>query len=415
MQILDFLDECTSNILREKRRNTVTSFGIFWGAFMLILLLGIGDGLEKGIYNSFRFYSTNSIHVYPDKTKIPINGIAAGTQIQLTNSDYEDVINKFGSSIKLAAVRSFMNSPVTVKYNNVIENYTLYGCSEQLYKIRSLEIKNGRFISKSDIEDKRKVVVIGHALVHDLFRNLDPVGKHIEINNQSFQVIGSFKSFKDGELGEKDNRQIYVPYTTHQYLFNKLSHIDNFSFIPLIDANKLENNIVQYLLRIKGLDSKDLTAFYSWNTQEEQEKFDSLFITIRFFVWFVSICTLLSGIVGITNMMLISINERRTEIGIRKVVGATPSSLMKMMTFECTAIVTLSGYLGIAISLGIVFALNIIMSQTSLGSFFFSPPEIQLEIVLYTILILFLAGLGSSYLPCRKIMRINPIDTINSK
>lgn len=405
----DEIEEILQTLKKNKGRTLLTAFGVFWGIFMLLILLGSGDGLEKGVTNMFRGFDLNSFHVYSRTTKIPYSGVQENRKIRLTNEDLSLIKSKFGKKIKYIGARSYTYSPALVKNENINERYDIEGVDPDVFYLRNIKLLEGRYVNGLDNMQRRSVVVIGSTVQEELYNNENVLGKYIQIESTYYKIIGVFESLREGEQADNQNKTIFTPHATFQTNFHRKNSIDN---IGIVAKNiRTEAQILSFLKKQHRVHPDD-KAIYAWNTRKEFSKYQGLFAAIRIFMWVIGIGTLLSGIVGVSNIMVINIKERTREIGIRKAIGSTPFAIIKMIILESILLTGVSGYLGLSIGLGIVEAINFMINKFNMKSEFFLNPEINLQVVMTSIITLILAGFFAAFLPARKAALIKPIEAL---
>ena len=407
----DEIQEISETLKKNKSRTLLTAFGVFWGVFMLLLLLGSGYGLEKGITNMFRGYDLNSFHIYSRTTKMPYEGVRENRRIRITNEDLSLIKSKFKTHIKYIGARSYTNNSVLVKNKSLNEKYDIYGVDADIFHLRNVRLREGRYVSDFDNTFNRLVAVIGFTVKEDLYENKSVLGKYIQIESSFYKIIGVFESLREGEQADSQNKTILIPHTTFQDNFNKKNIIDN---IGIVSGLNTEGAIISFLKKRHKVHPDD-KAIYTWNTRKEFSKYQGLFKAIRVFMWLIGIGTLLSGIVGVSNIMVINIKERTKEIGIRKAIGATPFSIIKMIVFEAIFLTGISGYIGLSIGLILIETINYALNTFNLKSEFFLNPEINLSIVLIAITVLVFAGFFAAFFPARKAALIKPIEALREE
>jgi putative ABC transport system permease protein len=408
----DEIQEIAETLKKNKSRTLLTAFGVFWGIFMLLLLLGSGNGLENGVTNMFRGYDLNSFHVYGKITKMPYEGVKENRRIRITNEDLNLIKSKFKNQIKFIGARSYTNSPVLVKSNNIDEKYDIYGVEADIFHLRNVNLEEGRYVNSFDNTQNRLVAVIGSTVKEDLYKNKNVLGKYIQIESSFYKIIGVFESLREAEQAENQNKTILIPHTIFQDNFNKKNVIDNIGIVAK-DVNT-EAEILSFLKKRHKVHPED-KAIYTWNTRKEFSKYQGLFKAISIFMWVIGIGTLLSGIVGVSNIMVINIKERTKEIGIRKAIGATPFSIIKMIVFESIFLTGISGYIGLSVGLILIETINYALNTFNLKSDFFLNPEINLAVVLSAILVLVFAGFFAAFFPARKAALIKPIEALREE
>jgi putative ABC transport system permease protein len=374
-----------------------------------LILLGSGDGLEKGVTNMFKGFDLNSFHIYGRTTKIPYEGVQENRKIRLTNEDLTLIKSKFGDNIKYIGARSYTYTPSLVKNKNINERYDIYGVDPDIFHLRNINLIQGRYINELDNSRNRLVAVIGTTIQEELYQNEEVIGKYIQIESTYYKVIGVFESFREGEESDNQNKTIFIPHVTFQNNFHRKNNIDN---IGIVAKNIRTEAKILSLLKKQHRVHPDDKAIYTWNTRKEFSKYQGLFAAIRIFMWVIGIGTLLSGIVGVSNIMVINIKERTKEIGIRKAIGSTPFAIIKMIILESIFLTGVSGYLGLSIGLLIVEGINYTINKFNMKSEFFLNPEINLQVVVTSIITLVIAGFFAAFLPARKAALIKPIEAL---
>lgn len=413
--------EIFSTIARNKLRTLLTALGVFWGILMLVLLLGSGNGLKNGVENTFSGFAVNSIYVWPQKTTLPYKGMKPGRFYTFRNGDYDALkaqvpeVNIVAPRIQLGGWRDGNN----VTRNNKYGNFQVMGDYPEYRYIEVLKIENGRYLNNLDMQDKRKVCVIGEQVRQELFTATEnPVGEYIKIKGVYFLVVGVFKSLKGkGEEADQDKRTIYIPYTTFQQAFNWGDRMGWFALTaaPGISAKEAEKQVKLALAARHRIAPEDERAIGAFNAEQEAEKFLGLFTGIRVFVWVVGLVTLLAGAIGVSNIMLIVVSERTKEIGIRKALGATPASIIFLIVQESVFLTFIAGYAGLVIGVGGLEAIVYLLAQFNVDSPFFLNPSIDFWTAMQATFILILAGAFAGLMPAIKAIQINPITALRAE
>lgn len=406
----DEILEIGETLKKNKLRTFLTAFGVFWGIFMLLLLLGTGDGLEKGVTNMFRGFDINSLHIFTRTTTKPYMGVKENRMIRMTNEDIDLIKIKYESQIEYIGARSYYtNNNALVKNGKYTERYDIYGVDPDMLQIRGVQINKGRYINERDNLLNRAVAIIGTTVLEELYNNQIVIGDYIQVDNTFYKIIGVFESLKVGEDANYENKTIFIPHKVFQYNFNRKNTIDNIGVVAKSEATQID--ILNFLKKRHRVHPED-RAIFTWNTKKEFSKFQGLFKAIRVFIWVIGIGTLMSGIVGVSNIMIINIKERRKEIGIRKALGATPFFIIKMIVLESIFLTGFSGYFGLSVGLLLVELVNHALLVFNLKSEFFLNPEINLIIVAIAITTILIAGFLAAFFPARKAGFIKPIEAL---
>ena len=406
--MLDLWQEILFTVSKNKLRTFLTAFSVAWGIFMLIILLGFGTGFQRGVEWQFRDQATNAIFVNPGQTSMPYEGMQPGRRIRLHNSDLPLLTNSIPEIDHLAA-NFYCYGEFTIRYKDNYSSFTVNGIYPDLEYIENQTPIKGRYINEIDIRDRRKVAVIGSEVVTGLFENEDPVGKYIDVRGIQYKVVGIF----DDKGGQGDLKKIYIPFSTAQLAY---SGTDNVHWITYTigDASVEESNaIVHKTKELLGQKYKfateDSRALRVWNSVEEYQKFQNLFFWIKTFLFVVGVFTIIAGIVGVSNIMLIAVKERTREIGIRKALGATPSSIVNLFVLEAIFITVIAGYFGLLAGVGIIELIRRALVEFNAAPEFFRDPETQIWVALGATGLLVISGTLAGFFPARRAAKVEPI------
>jgi putative ABC transport system permease protein len=405
----DKWQEIYLTIRKHKLRTALTAFGVFWGIFMLVVLLGAGNGLENGVMRDFDI-AKNSVFVWTQRTSIPYKGFKSGRFINLNNDDIIAIRSNI-NEVDVIAPRNIMSGS-SINRKDKSASFTVFGDYPEYLEVKSMLISRGRFINDLDIREKRKIAVIGRRVVEVLFDpEEDPIGEYIRVNGVHFKVAGIFDTRQKGEGAIYDVQTIYIPNTAMQHVFNQGNKIGWFAFLPKerIRAAVVEEKAKLLLAKRHKVHPDDRQAFASQNMEEVYQKMQTLFAGIRGFSWIVAIGTIIAGMVGVGNIMMIIVKDRTKEIGIRKSVGARPWSLISMIIQESLVITGLSGYLGFVLGVVLVEAINYIMVRFNLESGSFANPEIDFQVAVSAIIVLAVAGTLAGLIPGTKAAKVDPV------
>lgn len=412
---LDKWQEIWFTIRKNKLRTFITAFGIAWGIFIFVILIGFGSAFQNGIRAQFDI-AKNAMFVGSGETSIPYRGIKPGRQIQLTNSDIE-LIRREIPLIDHYSGRYYFWGDNLVKYQDQTSYFVVLGCHADLMVIRAYELAKGRFLDPLDIKEKRRVAVIGQRVKDVLFGNVDPIGKEIQITGSTYTVIGMLKD-RDNRW---ENKRIIIPLSTAQVAYGKGNDIQSMMFtvntssVPAtLMAEQTIRNVMAEKHRFSPDDEKALRVE---NVLEEYNRWMAVFGGIKIFLGVVGVFTLLAGIVGISNIMLIIAQERTREIGVRKALGATPRSIVGLFLMEAMIITIVSGYLGLLGGALFVTKGGLLKMMLNFGfpEDFFGDPSIDLIIVLSATAILIAAGSLAGYFPARRASLIQPVEALKDE
>jgi putative ABC transport system permease protein len=410
---LDVWEEIWQTVMKHKLRTALTSFGVFWGIFMLVLLLGAGNGLHNGVMQNFDI-AKNAVFVWTEVTSVPYAGFQAGREIQLTNDDFkalQNVKELKTISPRIRVSNRFSNTQITIRYDDRDVSYAIMGDYPQYLEIQPLWITQGRFINKFDINEKRKIAVLGKRVKDDLFQEREAIGEYIKINGVPFKVVGVFDSRSSGEEGRDDVQIVHIPATSAQQTFNMGEDINWFGFIPHSGTGGAEaEEIIKDVFRKRHkIAPDDRQALGSFNVEEEFKEMQGLFSGIAAFSWLVAIGTILAGMIGVANIMLIIVRERTKEIGIRKSIGAKPWSIVSMVIQEALVISSVPGYIGLVVGVVLVEGIGYAMAEFGMQSEFFANPEIDFKAAFSAILVLLVSGIIAGLIPGIKAANVDPV------
>jgi putative ABC transport system permease protein len=399
---------------QHKLRTTLTAFGVFWGIFMLTVLLGAGKGLENGVNEGFPRVP-NMVWVWiQGSTQVPYQGMNIGRQIRIEPQDVA-AIEKNVASVSYArgqnSVGIWGGSPPYTKYKDKNGTFYVQGTHAGMDNINSLRLEAGRSVNEIDDRERRKVAIIGKRVRTQLFdSDIDPIGKEITISGISFTVIGIFESLASGNE-QQEEEKIYIPNDTLRYAFNQVGWVGSIVILPKpgLHARIAEQDVKRYLAEIKKVSPDDVGVFGSFNLQNEYDKIQGLFTGISAFSWIVAIGTIMAGAIGVGNIMLIVVKERTREIGLRKALGATPTSIVGMIVQESILITAVAGYFGLVVGVFLLEGITRLMLASGGNAGFFLNPSVDFETALMALLVLIISGVMASLLPAAKAAAVNPI------
>ncbi len=408
--------EIWMTLSRNKLRTFLTAFGVGWGIFMLVVMLGAGNGLSNGTKKLFAGWATNSAFIWTQRTSMPFEGFQRGRYFNFNNDDIA-AIKREVPGVQYLAPRNQLGG--WQGNNNVVRNnktgaFTIYGDMPEVLKIQSSVVDTGRFLNERDLRDKRKVAVIGKRVRELLFEaEEDPIGDYIRVNGVYFQVVGIHRSLRTSENAEEDENTIFIPFTTFQSAFNYHNIVSWFSVtaVPGTPVSEIEAAIKKLMARRHSVHPDDTMAFGSFNLEEAFGKMNMLFVGINFLSWSVGILTLLAGVIGISNIMMVIIRERTKEIGIRRAIGATPRTIRTQIILESLTLTVLAGYIGLTLG---VLLLEAVIAAGLQGDFF-DRPEVDLRTALIALAVLVVSGLFAGLIPARRALKINAVDALRAE
>tara|TARA_R110002050_G_scaffold41242_1_gene100078 strand:- start:79311 stop:80540 length:1230 start_codon:yes stop_codon:yes gene_type:complete len=386
-----------------KLRTFLTAFSVSWGIFMLIILLGAGQGLRNGFEKEFSDDAVNSVWLRTGNTSMSYKGMKPNRRITMTNEEYDLISHSFEDIDHITGRLGIWGS--NMNYKDKSANLPLRGVHPDHAVVENTIITQGRYINNTDVKNKAKVVVIGRDAVKELFGEEDPMGKYISIWKVMYKVIGVFND----EGGRWENKMVYMPITTSQLIYNSKGRLDRVMFTTGNASEEKVNQIIEETKKMLSdklvFDPNDSRALYVDNNAEEYKMFTGIFTGINAFVWIIGIMTIIAGVVGISNIMMITVKERTKEIGIRKALGATPGSVVSMILLEAVVITTIAGYTGLVLG---VFSLEYISNLTSEPGAFMNP-GVDFGVAMTSTLVLVVAGSIAGLIPALQAARVKPI------
>ena len=410
----DRWQEIFNSLKRHKLRTAATALAVWWGIFMLVILLGAGNGLQNSFERDFGDDAMNSIWLWGGQTTQNYKGFKAGRRIQFHNEDYDAIKNKV-DGVEYLTGRYFVSSQYLTEYGGKTLTLSIRAVHSDYLHIENTIMDEGRYVNDLDIRKNRKVAVIGKLAKKDLFgEDQAAVGQYININKTKFQVVGVFSDTGH----ENEMRRIYLPVTTVQKTFEKDDRLHNIVLTvgdaTLEESKAIGNTIFSELAAIHNIGPDDKQAIYISNNIEEYERFNVIFTGIKFFIWFVGIGSIIAGVVGVSNIMLIVVKDRTKEIGIRKAMGATPRSIVGMIMQEAIFITGLAGYLGLLMGFGVVYGIQSLLVQFEADLDFFHNPEVDFMSVVLALVFLVVCGTLAGLVPALQAVRVNPVEAMKS-
>ncbi len=411
---LDKWQEIYYTISKNKLRTFLTAFSVSWGIFILMVLLGFGTGLQRGVEADFGDDATNSIWINPGETSKPYDGMKPGRKIRLTNSDVTELSGIEG--VEHAASRFYCYGQFTIRYKNRYSSFDVLGITPEFRFIELQEAVAGRYINENDIRDRRKVAILGTKVVEGLFdKGEDPIGKWLNVRGIQYQVVGVYKD----QGNEFEVSRIFIPLSTAQLAYEGTDRVHSLTF-TVGDASVRESKAIvettrQTMAEKYHFDPTDDRAVFIWNNVENFKRFTDMFTGVRIFLWIVGIGTIVAGIVGVSNIMLIIVKDRTREIGIRKAMGATANSIVGLFLQESITITIVAGYTGLILGIGTIEMIRWAMVEFAIEAPYFRDPEIHLLTAFYATVMLVAAGALAGYFPAKKAAKVDPIAALHEE
>lgn len=418
--MIDIWQEIYGTIKRNKLRTFLTGFAVAWGIFMLIVLLGAGNGLIHAFEKSSSSRALNSIKIYPGWTGKPYDGLKEGRRIQLDNKDLDATMEHFSDNI-ISVGASQWQSNVNLSYGQEYVNLSLEGVYPNFTEVESVKSTDGRFINDIDLKERRKVIVLHTKTAEILFgkSKTEPIGKFVNAGGVSYQVVGLYT-----DPGDQGSSEAYIPFSTLQVIYNKGDKLNNLTFttkgLATMESNEAFEVAYRKIMGAKHrFDPSDNSALWIWNRFTNYLQSQNAMGILRTAIWVIGIFTLLSGIVGVSNIMLITVKERTREFGIRKALGAKPLSILWLIIVESVTITTLFGYIGMVAGIAATEWMNNVAGEQTVDVGMFSEtvflnPTVDISIAIQATLTLVVAGTLAGFFPAKKAVSIRPIEALRA-
>ncbi len=416
---LDRFQEIWVTITRNKFRSVLTGFGVSWGIFMLVIMLGAGKGLQLGMMQGIDGFATNSCFFFDDRTSEPYKGFKKGRKWNIRNQD----ILAIKKSVKeLDAISPMIwgnRSTNNVAFEDKAGTFSVMGFYPDYLKIEQQRMKFGRFINEVDAHHKRKVCVLGTDVYSELFKKGEnPLGRYIRVNGIYYQVVGVCAGVSNISIGSRPSERVVIPFTTLQQISNYGDAVHMFGATAKkgYTAEELENKIKEVLKAQHNIAPNDTKAVGSFNLQKEFLIFENLFLGISILIWLVGLGTLLAGVIGVSNIMLVTVKERTREIGVRRALGAKPSVIMRQILSESLVLTSMAGLLGLCLGVGILAALGILVEAAAAeGNVFVGDPVVPFNTAILAMIVLLVCGLLAGAIPAQRALQIKAIDAIREE
>lgn len=412
---LERWQEIFDTIRKNKLRTFLTGLSVASGIFILVVLLGFGQGMQNGIEREFAADATNRIWVWTEATTKAYKGLNPGRLLQLRNGNHEYIQKQFADRLEYRSP-VFRVRDVQVSYKNESVGYSVQGVSASYQFIENEFMSEGRFINERDEAEAAKVAVISNKIKKEVVQEGDnPVDNYLDISGIQFKIIGVY-----GDMGgEREEQRLFIPISTAQRVFNGADRINNLSYTvkpaptfeqAVAESVAFEEEMTAYLKEAHQVAPDDPSAISSWNSLEEAKRYYSLTGNIKFFFWFVGICTIIAGVVGVSNIMLIVVRDRTREIGIRKALGAKPWSVVGMILHEAIFVTAISGFTGLILSMGL---LELVGPNIEVD--YVENPSVSFQVAFSTVIVLIIAGAIAGFFPAWRAAKIQVIDALRDE
>jgi putative ABC transport system permease protein len=417
---LDRWTEIWNALSKNKLRSFLTAFGVFWGILMLVIMSGAGKGMKNGIMEGMSKFSANSAFIWANRTTEPYKGFKRGRRWNLESNDVEYLKTKL-PEIEYISPKLFGGGGIdNIVREERVGSFRYVGDYPEYIKIDPMSVVEGRWINEIDILHKRKVCVIGEKVKETMFaKDENPIGEYLKVSGVYFQVIGVIRPETQVNLNGKKEETIFLPFSTMQQAYNHGNRVH----LLAITANKgtemgvLEEKMKSIIKSRHNIAPKDDRAIRSVNIAKEFKKLRGLFTGINVLTWIVGVGTLLAGVIGVSNIMLVIVRERTREIGIQRALGATPRNIMSQIVMESVFLTTIAGYMGLSLGVGLLeLASHVIANMnTAEDEMFFKDPEVNLGVAIASLSVLILAGAFAGMIPAKRAIQIKPIDALRDE
>lgn len=413
---IDRWQEIFDSLNKNRLRTFLTGLSVASGIFILVVLLGFGRGMENGIRKEFERDASNRIIVWTQNTTKEYKGLNPGRRIQLKNANYNHVNESYSDQLEYRSAIFRVPWGTTTNYKNESVSYSIRGVHPNFQQIENQLMVDGRYIDQIDLDDKRKVVVISNKIKNELLKDVEnPLEEYLQISGINFRIIGIYSDIG----GEREENNLFVPFTTAQSVFNGSDNVSNLTYTlkpeesfeaAVAASNVFTAELKQYLQEAHTVAPDDNSAINVHNMLDEAKRFYTLTDNIAFFFWFVGICTIIAGVVGVSNIMLIIVKERTREIGIRKALGAKPWNIVAMILQEAIFVTAFSGFAGLILSMGL---LEIVGPNIEVD--YVLNPSVNFSIAVTMVFVLIIAGAIAGFFPAWRAASIQPIEALKDE
>lgn len=419
---LDRWNEIWHALMKNKARSLLTAFGVFWGIFMLIVMAGAGNGLSNGIMEGIGKFATNSTFLWTNRTSEPYKGFKRGRRWNMDSEDLK-IIKEKVPEVQIISPKNFGSNnnsgPNTVRG---LKNgsFNIKGDYPEYVKIDPVTVEKGRWINQIDILEKRKVCAIGTKVFETMFQpDENPLGQYLKISGVYYQVIGVIKPETRVNINGRTEESVFIPFTTMQQTFNMGNevHFLALTSVPGVPVSVVEEKVKDIIKKRHSISPTDTQAINSVNIEKQFMQMRGLFLGISILTWIVGIGTLMAGVIGVSNIMLVIVKERTKEIGVQRALGARPITIITQIMLESVALTTVAGYIGLSLGVGLLELINKIMESQpkSNEEMFFRHPEVSISVAVAALIVLVIAGLFAGSIPAKRALQIKPIEALREE
>ena len=414
---LDRWTEIWVTITRNKTRSLLTCFGVFWGILMLVILLGSGRGMQNGIMRSVNGFATNSAFFFADRTSESYKGFNKGRQWDMRNRDVESIRREVKELSAISPIIWGNSSDKNIVYGMMSGTFNVKGVHPDYFQIETQKLFHGRLLNEVDERERRKVCLIGTKVKEVLFKEEDPCGSYIRVNGIYYQVVGVVQQRASGvNIGGRSEECVFLPFSTMQQTLNQgdIIHFLCVAAKPDVQMLPVINKIKSIIKEQNFLSPTDPQAVSAINLAAQFETFNNAFLGIDILIWIVGVGTLLAGIIGVSNIMMVTVKERTKEIGVRRALGAKPWNIISQIMSESLLITAMAGLMGLTVG---VFLLDMVdqLIGDPVGETMLLHPAVSIQVALAATSILLLAGLLAGLIPAWRAMQIKAIDAIREE
>ena len=420
---IDRWNEIWNALAKNKIRSLLTAFGVFWGIFMLIVMAGAGKGLENGVVQGVARFATNSAFLWTDRTSEPYKGFKRGRYWNMESEDIQYLKSNV-PEMEIITPKNFggrFSSGPNVIRGKKTGAFNVKGDYPDYVLIDPCTVLKGRWINEMDIRDKRKVCVIGEKVFESMFeKDENPIGQYLKISGVYYQVVGLIKPETRININGRTEESVSIPFTTMLQTYNMGNQVHFLAITAKagVPVSVLEEKVKEMIKKKHSIAPTDLQALNSVNIEKEFKQMSGLFLGIQILTWIVGVGTLLAGVIGVSNIMLVIIKERTKEIGVQRAIGATPRMIITQIMMESVVLTTVAGYLGLSLGVGLLELVNKVMegAGTKPGEeVFFSNPTVSLTVAIAALVVLIVAGLFAGLIPATRAIKIKPIDALREE
>lgn len=403
--------EIANTVMTHPMRTFLTGLSIALGVFILVVMQGLGFGLQNGVESQFADDAVNSVWVNSGRTQLSYRGHKPNRRVKMRENDVEamfqqmDTVEVFSRRIRIWGL--------PMEYGDQQSNFPMRGVDPGHEELENTTLTGGRYISQRDVDDERKVVVVGNDIIEDLYVNADPVGTYLMIQGIQFMVVGTFND----PASRWENKMAYLPFSTAQRIFRNKSSGDvvdqvivGTGSMPIPETKKMTAYLLSWFKDRKAVHPDDARGITMNNNNEEYERFQNIFMGIELFIWGIGLLTLLAGAVGVANILAIAVKERTKEIGVRKALGASSASVVALVVQESLALMIISGSAGLVVGVWLLELVSPMVDHE-----YFKNPQVDYRIALVALAILTVVGVLSGIGPAIRAVSIRPVEALRDE